>query len=50
MKENKKNGYIVPIVEVMEARIERGFILSSGESASTITEAVTNSGNEYQWT
>lgn len=45
----EKRQYKTPEIEVMEARIEKGFTLSAGDVANTNTEEVINSGRTYQW-
>ena len=45
----EKRQYNKPEIEVMEARIEKGFTLSAGDVANTNTEEVINSGRTYQW-
>lgn len=49
MKENKKQ-YLTPVVDLLDARVEKGFELSNGEDALSNTEEVTDSGRAYQWT
>ncbi|MBO4600096.1 MAG: hypothetical protein J5641_05095 [Bacteroidales bacterium] len=46
----QKKVYCAPEVEVMNARVEKGFFLSAGQDAnSNGNEQLTNSGNEYLW-
>lgn len=46
----QKMLYIAPEIEVLSARIEKGYLLSEGQDAnSNGNEQVTNSGNEYRW-
>ncbi len=45
----KKKQYKTPEIEVMEARIEKGFTLSAGDPANTRNEDVNDSGHTYQW-
>lgn len=45
----KKKQYKTPEIEVMEARIEKGFTLSAGDPANTTTEEVTDSQHTYTW-
>ena len=43
-KTNKMN-YMAPQVEAMEARVEKGYFLSSGQSGNGITEEMTEAGS-----
>lgn len=46
----KRKQYTAPAIEVLNARIEKGYLLSEGQDAnSNGNEQVTNSGNEYRW-
>lgn len=50
MKETKTMGYQAPQIETINARVERGFEMSSTEQnglRSESTEGVTNSNNNY---
>lgn len=47
---NHKKQYNAPAIEVLTARIEKGFLLSEGQDANSVTnEQLTNSNREYQW-
>lgn len=51
MKENTKKEYDAPMVELIEARVEKGFqgsgAATEGALGASGTEGVTNSGNSY---
>jgi len=49
MKKNKKKQYLKPQIEFFDARVEKGFQLSSGNSAQTQNEDLDNSGRTYLW-
>jgi len=48
MKKDKKQ-YESPIIEILDARVEKGFLLSTGNPANTQNEDVDNSGRTYMW-
>ena len=46
--QNKKTEYMTPMVELIEARVEKGFQNSATDGLRGIgTEEVSNSGNNY---
>ena len=50
MKENNKKEYDTPQIELIEARVEKGFQMSGGAAEPQTTggtEGLTNSGNNY---
>jgi len=46
---NKKMVYIAPCVEILNARVERGFEISGGTQNGSATTQQMNGGESYRW-